>query len=494
MDPNQRLVVVSNRLPIVLDRSDAGWRLTPGSGGLVSALAPALSREGGRWIGWPGRPVPEDDPGWREAIDGFAHGEGYGLVPVPLTEEQVDGFYRGFSNGVLWPLFHDLVGRTDFEPEFWRSYKEVNKLYSEAILRHTEPTDFVWVHDYQLMLAAERVRRNEAGRDRRLGFFLHIPFPPVDIFLRLPWRRQILDDLLCYDLLGLQTRRDLDNFLACIDRLEPDAVVEQEIGRDRFAIRFEDRTLIAGAFPIGIDAKGFTEEARSDEVTARVEALTPQIGPYQIILGIDRLDYTKGLPEKMLAFRELLENHPDLREKVVLLQIVVPSREQVPEYKALKARLDRLVGQINGRFSTAGWVPIQYIYRSISKTDLVSLYRMARIALVTSLKDGMNLVAKEFVACQVAEPGNLALSEFAGAAPQLGDGHRLEKGALLFNPHDVEQTADVLYQALRMGVTERRQRMTAMQGAVAEQDIFWWLESFLDAVPAPAETTAVGGR
>lgn len=469
---SDRLVVVSNRLPIVLDRDDDGWNLEPGSGGLVSALAPALSERGGTWIGWPGRPVP-DDGGWRRAMDTFSGEQGYDLAPVPLTEDEVDGFYFGFSNGVLWPLFHDLVGRTNFEPAFWHSYVRVNQKYGRAIVESTTPDDFVWVHDYQLMLAGRHVRREAGDEDRRLGFFLHIPFPPVDIFLRLPWRRQILDALLAYDLIGFQTHRDRNNFLACLETLESGALIEDVNGTA--ALSYEGRSLRAGAFPIGIDAEGFERRADSDDVTSRIGVLRSEIGPQDIILGVDRLDYTKGLPERLMAFRDALERYEDLHEKVVLTQIVVPSREQVPEYQTLKRRIERMVGEINGAFSTPGWTPVQYIYRSISPTDLAALYRMARISLVTSLKDGMNLVAKEFCACQVDAPGNLVLSEFAGAADQLGD------GAILVNPHDVEHTADALIRALEMDEGERHRRMEAMREVVARENIFHWLQSFLDA-------------
>lgn len=472
-DPNhERLVVVSNRLPIVLQREDEGWTLEPGSGGLVSAMAPALAERGGTWIGWPGRPVPENGS-WRRALDKFSSEQGYRLAPVPLTEAEVEGFYRGFSNGVLWPLFHDLVGRTVFEPAFWHSYVEVNRKYGRAILDETTRDDFVWIHDYQLMLAGEQVRRQMEGEDdRRLGFFLHIPFPPVDIFLRLPWREQILDALLAFDLVGFQTPRDRDNFLACLDRLKPEAEIESG---GRATIRANGRRVVAGAFPIGIDAEGFEKRARSDEVTSRIDVLRSKIGPYDILLGVDRLDYSKGLPERLAALRDALDRYPKLREKVVLTQIVVPSREEVPEYKILKERIDRMIGEINGAFSTAGWTPIQYIYRGISQADLVALYRMARISLVTSLKDGMNLVSKEFCACQVGTPGNLVLSEFAGAAAQL------EAGAILVNPHHVEQIADTLVRALEMEEDERRRRIDHMRNVVAEENIFWWLESFLEA-------------
>jgi trehalose 6-phosphate synthase len=465
---SRRLIVVSNRLPVVLRRTSGGWRLKPGSGGLVSALAPVLSHRGGLWIGWPGLAV---EPGgdWEELLDRGFRERGYELVPVVLTDEEVDGFYRGFSNSVLWPLFHDLTASCDFDPAFWYAYVEVNDRFARRVAEHTASDDFIWVQDYQLIHVGEHLRAHRP--EARVGFFLHIPFPPLDIFVRLPWRGQVLAALLAYDLVGFQTRRDLNNFLDCVERLLPEIEVDGGAGRARVTVG--DRTMQVGAFPIGIDYAAFHDAAASEEVTERAAALRGKIGDYDLVVGVDRLDYTKGIPERLLAFGNALERYPELRERAILIQIVVPSREEVPEYQALKARVERLVGEINGRYSTAGWVPIQYHYRSLRKTDLVALYRMGRVCFVTSIKDGMNLVSKEYCACQVDGEGVLVLSEFAGAAGQL------EPGALLVNPHDIEGMADALHRAFEMPVEERRRRMEAMQRVIAEQDIFWWVDGFL---------------
>jgi trehalose 6-phosphate synthase/phosphatase len=467
---SRRLLVVSNRLPVVLEKTVQGWTLRSGSGGLVSALAPVLSHRGGLWIGWPGIAL-EEGGGWEEILAAGFRERGYELVPVPLTEGEVKGFYEGFSNAVLWPLFHDQTGACDFEPSFWYSYLTVNQKFARTVIDHGRDDDFVWVQDYQLIHVAEQVRA-EAPR-RQIGFFLHIPFPPLDLLLKLPWRAQILGALLAYDLLGFQTPRDRRNFLTCLEHLLP----EVEILRDQPIARVQvgDRVVQVGAFPIGIDARSFAETARSPEVEARMAELRRQIGPYQLVLGVDRLDYTKGLPERLQAFRNAIERFPELREQIILFQLTVPSREGVPEYQALKARVERLVGEINGAFSTAGWVPVHYHYRSLPRRDLVSLYRLARVCLVTSLKDGMNLVAKEFCACQVEARGVLVLSEFAGAAAQL------QRGALLVNPHDIEGMADALRQAFRMGEDERWQRMKGMQEVLRQQDIFWWVDYYLRA-------------
>jgi trehalose 6-phosphate synthase/phosphatase len=470
----RRLIIVSNRLPIVLRKKDGGWILEPGSGGLVSALAPVLSHRGGVWIGWPGLAL-ERGGDWEPILAAGYRERGYDLVPVLLSEDEVKGFYEGFSNAILWPLFHDLLAHCDFEPSYWYAYLEVNQKFARSILEHSRPDDFIWVQDYQLIHVAQALRAETAEIEerRRIGFFLHIPFPPLDIFVRLPWRSQILGALLAYDLIGFQTARDSRNFLTCLHHLVPEIEVDE--GGSLAEVRVGNRTVHVGAFPIGIDAKGYDERARSEEVVRRMEELRTRMGPVQLVVGVDRLDYTKGLPERLEAFRNALRRYPEMREQVTLFQIVVPSREGVAEYQALKAEIERLVGEINGELSAAGWVPVQYHYRSLARRELLALYRLARAGFVTSIKDGMNLVAKELCACQVDGCGVLILSEFAGAAAQL------QCGALLVNPHDIEGMADALHQAFTMDGEERRRRMESMREVVREQDIFWWVDTYLQA-------------
>jgi alpha,alpha-trehalose-phosphate synthase [UDP-forming] len=471
LNPTRRLLVVSNRLPLVLQETPTGWTSKPGSGGLVSALAPVLAHRGGMWIGWPGLPLTEGG-GWEAVLAAGRADQGYQLVPVLLTEEEVHGFYEGFSNAILWPLFHDQASACDFQPAYWYAYLAVNQKFADAVIARSRPDDFIWVQDYQLIHVAGQVRARAA--ERHIGFFLHIPFPPLDIFLKLPWRAQILGALLAYDLIGFQTPRDSRNFLTCLAALLPDVevrgdgpVVEVQVG---------DRTVRVGAFPIGIDAAAFADLAASADVAERTAELRRRFEGRELIVGVDRLDYTKGLPERLMAFRNALERYPALRERVLFFQLVVPSREGVPEYQQLKARIEGLVGEINGRFSTPGRVPVHYHYKSLSRRDLVALYRLARVGFVTSLKDGMNLVAKEFCACQTDRTGVLVLSEFAGAAAQL------QHGALLVNPHDIEGMADALHSAFcTLSAEERRERMTALQEVVREQDIFWWVDYYLGA-------------
>jgi alpha,alpha-trehalose-phosphate synthase [UDP-forming] len=468
--PTHRLLVVSNRLPIVLEKKNGDWSLKPGAGGLVSALAPVLSHRGGVWIGWPGMPL-EEGGSWEPVLAEGYRERGYELIPVLISEEEVKGFYEGFANAILWPLFHDLLGQCNFDPSFWYTYLEVNEKFANCVFDNSRPGDFIWVQDYQLIHVAEILRRR--NENARVGFFLHIPFPPLDILLKLPWRGQILKALLAYDLLGFQTPRDTRNFLACLANLVPEAEIDDSgpVGE----VRLGSRKIKVGSFPIGIDFAAYEKSARSEEVARRVVELRERIGPLVLIVGVDRLDYTKGLPERLQAFRNALQRHDELREKVIFFQVVVPSREAVPEYQALKARIEQLVGEINGEFSSAGWVPVHYHYKSLPRRDLIALYRLARICLVTSIKDGMNLVAKEFCACQVEGAGVLILSEFAGAAVQL------QEGALLVNPHDIEGMADAIQTAFDMSEAERRRRMDGMREILREQDIFWWVDYYLQA-------------
>ena len=465
-----KFIIVSNRLPIVLEKTDSGWEVHPGSGGLVQAVAPILKEKGGLWIGWPG--VSGEEEGWREVAAEAVAKTGYELLPVPLSEGEVDRFYFGFSNAILWPLFHDFLDACEFEPEYWRTYREVNRKFARAVVSSSRPGDFVWVQDYQLIHVGQFIREAARGR-RRIGFFLHTPFPPLDIFIKLPWRASILRGLVAYDILGFQTFRDRRNFLTCLRRLLPEvhiqgrgSLVEAEIG---------ERTLSVASFPVGIPYQAFAKAAASEEVETRLAELREDVGDARLILGVDRQDYTKGIPQRLRAFRTALERYPELREKVVFFQISVPSREGVSEYQHLKMEIERMVGEINGRFATVGWVPVHYYYRSVPHRTLIALYRMADVAFVTPLKDGMNLVAKEYCACQTERDGVLILSEFAGAAAQL------QGGALLVNPYDVEGVAETLKAALELPAEERAERMRRMQRRIARQDVFWWAERYLSA-------------
>ncbi|CAN5511421.1 trehalose-6-phosphate synthase [soil metagenome] len=464
------LVIVSNRLPIVVKNdADGGWNVEPSSGGLVTALRPILKQRGGAWIGWlgaaEGAPVDE--------LLGIVGEEiGCRFTSVELSTRLVNDFYYGFSNETLWPLFHDLLGHTNFDLTKWLAYEESNAIFAKVVHEADTEGAIVWVNDYQLMLVGSELRKLEFKNP--LAFFLHIPFPSPDIFARLPWREKILRGLLCFDLIGLQVTRDLLNFVACVREFIPDAEVERS---GAFAtIRIDGATVRAGAFPISIDSKSFEETARSEEVRNACERVHREYPDRHILLGVDRLDYTKGLIVKCRAYERALEKYPDLHRNVTLLQIVIPSRQDIPEYSKWKARMDQTIGEINGRFGRRGWMPLHYFYRAVDFTDLLGYYRAADVCLVTPLKDGMNLVAKEYCASCIDDNGVLVLSEFAGAAAQLQD-------ALIVNPNDNERMADAIYEAAKMPLAERQRRMARLRQEVRTNDVFVWVANFLGEFP-----------
>ena len=466
-----RLIVVSNRLPFALDSSGQDlWTVTPAVGGLVSAVEPVLRERGGTWIGWPG--ITGEIP--NEPLATATRDAGYNVVPVALSETERDEFYYGYSNEVIWPLFHDLQNFCNFEPAYWQAYKQVNERYADVIMRNARPNDFIWVHDYHLMYVAQTLREQNAPQQfSALTFFLHIPFPPYDIFAKLPQQRRLLRALLQFDLLGFQTRRDVRNLLQCVRRVMPDAKVLSR--GETHVIRFEKRSIRVGHFPIGIDFESFENGAKSEAVAQRSQQLRANFSGCQLILGSDRLDYSKGIPERLRAFRNALERYPEMRGRVVLIQIVVPSRVEIPRYHEFKGRIDRLVGEINGRFSTSTWIPVQYHFRGFEREELLAHYRACDIAFITPLKDGMNLVAKEYCACRSDENGTLILSQFAGAAEQL------KHDALLVNPYDVEQMADTIVNAFRMSPAECTARMKRMRRMIRKENVFCWVDSFLKA-------------
>lgn len=467
-----RLVIVSNRLPIVIGRVDLGeWQVQPGSGGLVTALAPILRDRAGLWIGWPGT-VEDVDLDGLVAIG--SQDAGYMFKPVLLTAEEVDQYYFGFSNEIIWPLFHDMHSRCNFDPAYWNMYQAVNRKFTQVIAQNTGMNDYIWVHDYHLMLVAKELRG--MGLEHKIGFFLHTPFPPLDIYMKLPWRSQILEALLEYDLVGFQTRRDRNNFIQCAEALIKD--IHYDARRQVSTITVPNREIKVGIFPISIDFKEFAQKAAAKSVAERASQLYEAIPNCQIILGVDRLDYSKGIPEKLRAFRNALERFDDLHGNVSLVQIVVPSREDIPEYQGLKAEIEGFVSEINGKFTQSGWIPIHYMFRSLDWIELLAYYRAAEIALVTPLKDGMNLVAKEYCGAKVDRNGVLILSEFAGAATQL------RRSSLLVNPYDIEGTANAIHRAYNMSTDERRSRMRGLRTSIAKRDIFWWLDFFLRAAIA----------
>ena len=452
----QRLVIVSNRLPVTAERTDDGLVLHRSVGGLVSALDPALERRGGTWVGWPGISFSAD-----ERLPPLE--APYTLAPVPLRNLEVSGFYHGFANGTLWPLFHSFPQRTRFDDRSWRTYQRINERFARIAHGAAAPDDLIWVHDYQLMLAPLHLRERRPGA--RIAFFLHIPFPSFDLFRLLPWDRELLHGLLACDLVGFHVDGYVRNFLDCAERL-----LGARVDRAARLIEHGGRTVRVGAFPLGIDFAAY-------EARARQAPPATGTGP-RVVLGVDRLDYTKGIPERLRAFERLLESHPEHREQVILLQLAVPSRSEVPEYRLQKRQIDELVGRVNGRFGTPQWTPIHYLHRGTEPDDLVQLYRDADVALVTPLRDGMNLVAKEYVACQIDDPGVLVLSRFAGASETMRE-------ALRVNPYNVDATAEAIHRALTMDEPERRSRMAALRWRERRHDVGAWLDDFVAVAAAP---------
>lgn len=467
----KKLVIASNRLPFVISREGKNWRVIKGSGGLVTAMAPVLRNRGGLWIGWPGTSEKAD---LSKLLDTAAKGSGYAMKPVMLTSQEIAQYYIGLSNEVIWPLFHDLQSYCNFDPAYWQAYNDINRRFAGVIAKNAMDDAFIWVHDYHLINVAQELRR--LGVTSRLGFFLHIPFPALDIFLKLPWRSEILRALTEYDLIGFQTQRDRRNFIQCLRTLAKGVSVHGK--GQTLTVHFGEREIRVGNYPISIDYNEYRTLAETKEVADEAWYIHEALPNGQIVLGIDRLDYTKGVPYRIKAFGMLLERHPELRRKITLIQVVVPSRRNIPMYQDLKVEIDQLVSEVNGQYTTSGWVPIHYIYRSLSKTELLAYYRTAEIALITPLKDGMNLVAKEYCAASIEETGVLILSEFAGASAQL------QNGAILVNPYNIEEVAQAIHSAYHMKEEERKTRMRKLRTSIRRSDIYWWVNSYLQSAIA----------
>ena len=464
----KRLLIVSNRLPVAVHWHNDQWQVKSSPGGLVTALAPIMKRNRGLWIGWPG--CTPDAPS-EELLREYSQTNEYDLLAVDITEEEIERYYRGFSNKSLWPLFHDLLGQFSFDTVNWNSYVDVNRRFAELIAKNIQEDSFVWIHDYQLLLVGHFLR--ELGVTHQLNFFLHIPFPSLDLFRRLPWKQEILQAILEHDHIGFQTAQDRRNFVQCVKWLSPET--RRVAYKRQSTIIHGNRRIILGYYPISIDFDEFNKGADDEAVAEAAWYLHEHFTNRTLVLGLDRLDYTKGIPERFLAFERMLEKYPDTAEKITLIQIVVPSRLNVSEYQQLKQDLDLLAGRINSRFSKHGWAPIHYEFRELDRTQLLGHYRACEIALITPLRDGMNLVAKEYCAASIDNKGVLILSEFAGAANQLG------KGAIIVNPYDLEATADAIYTAYIMTHEERHRRMRLLRSEVRRSNVSRWVEWFLKA-------------
>lgn len=504
-------VVVSNRLPVEPNPVGEGMRWRSSPGGLVSALQPVIAKSGGAWVGWTGEPQPEghakhalgergrwEDTGEVQIVTGPVGGgarDGYGspvrrqasggaalytdesqgvhAIPVSLSEDEVASYYEGFCNATIWPLYHDVIAPPVYSRRWWHSYAEVNQRFAAAVAAHAGPGAVVWVHDYHLQLVPAMLRGLRP--DLRIGFFDHIPFPPVDLFAQLPWRREVIEGLLGADLIGFQTSDGAANFLRACRRFTdhhtqgPIVSVARRSGG-------EPRTARVGAFPISVDAEGLSELARRPETQARAAQIRHEVGdPEVLLLGVDRLDYTKGLLHRLRAYGELLGEGRLLPPEAVLLQVASPSRGEVEHYQKLREEVERTVGGINGDFSPVGHPAVHYLHQSFPKEEMAAMYLAADVALVTPLRDGMNLVAKEYVACRYELGGRLVLSEFTGAAEEL-------KGAFLVNPHDIDSLKAQIMGAVDATDAQSSRRMRRMRQRVFANDVHRWAADFLGAL------------
>ena len=461
-------VVVANRLPIDMEPQPDGtvvFKRSPG--GLVTALEPLLRRNRGAWIGWPGVVDADEDPIVENGLQ---------LHPVRLDDDDVADYYEGFSNATLWPLYHDLIVKPVYERRWWDRYVDVNRRLAEATSRAAAPNATVWVQDYQLQLVPKMLR--SLRPDLTIGFFMHIPFPPVEIFMQLPWRAEIIEGLLGADLVGFHLAGGAQNFLLLARRLAGAETSRASIGvRSRFGeVDLGHRKVKVGAFPISIDSAELDLRARDANIRRRAKEIRAELGnPRKILLGVDRLDYTKGIEVRLRAFAELLAEGRAKRDDTVLIQLATPSRERVDSYRLLRNDIEQQVGHINGEYSEVDHQVVRYMHRAVPRDELIAFFVASDVMLVTALRDGMNLVAKEYVACRSDLGGALVLSEFTGAAAEL---HQ----AYLTNPHDPEGVKDAIEAALNQTPEEGRRRMRALRRQVLTHDLDRWARSFLDAL------------
>lgn len=467
-----RLLIVSNRLPVTAGAKDGKLVFSESSGGLVSGLSTYIDslktssviQSDYLWIGWPGATIPASLQTKME-VELLTR---FRAVPVSLSEEAMDKFYHGFCNQTLWGLCHYFPSHVVYNQEFWEQYKQVNQAFCDAVLKLAKPDDVVWVHDYHLMLLP-KLLRDKMPR-LQIGFFFHIPFPSSEIFRLLPreWRTEILEGMLGADLVGFHTHDYTQYFLRCVSRI---LGYEHDLGR----IHLKDRTVKADTFPMGIDFKHFQQGGQDPEVKAEGEALKKTLAGFKVILSVDRLDYSKGILNRLRGYELFLKNHPEWHEKVVLAAVVVPSRIGVIHYQQMKREIDELVGEVNGKFGSLSWTPILYQYKSLQFPALSALYGASHAALVTPLRDGMNLVAKEYVASRIDRTGVLILSEMAGAAKEMGE-------AIIINPNHVAEIESAILEALEMPVEEQIRRNQIMQTRLKRYDVVRWANDFLQSL------------
>ncbi|PHR91147.1 MAG: bifunctional alpha,alpha-trehalose-phosphate synthase (UDP-forming)/trehalose-phosphatase [Leeuwenhoekiella sp.] len=466
-----KTIIISNRLPLQLKIENNKIEATPSVGGLATGMK-SVHRDGnGVWIGWTGL-TEEEIPA--DLVDDVVEATiEEQCVPVSLNQDDIDGFYYGFSNRTIWPLFHYFIEYAEFEKESWQSYKRVNEKYAEVVLDNIEEGDTVWVHDYQLMLLPALIKKERP--DVQIGFFLHIPFPSYEVFRILPWREEILKGLLGSDLIGFHTYDYQRHFLSSVSR-----ILRHEVSFNEITLK--DRMITVNSFPMGIDYKKFADAAEKhdtaknqSELQRRLDLHIDSTPDAKMILSIDRLDYSKGIANRIRAYEYFLEKYPQFKEKVRLVMLAVPSRSNVPQYQLLKKEVDELVGRINGKFASVSWTPIWYFYRSMPFENLIDLYTTCEVALLTPIRDGMNLVAKEYIATRTNKTGVLILSEMAGAAQEMSE-------AVIINPNNFEEIADALKLAIEMPEDEQIKRNKFLQKRLKRYNVEKWAEDFMHAL------------
>jgi trehalose 6-phosphate synthase len=462
------LVVAANRLPVDFVVDDAGegtWQRSPG--GLVSAMEGAMADREAAWVGWAGEPGAAPDPFHQGTL--LMH-------PIPLSADEVEEYYEGFSNDTLWPIYHDVIVPATFHRQWWNTYRTVNRRFAEAVAERAAPNATVWVHDYQLQLVPAMVRALRP--DLRIGWFDHIPFPPVELFAQLPWRASLVEGLLGADFLGFQRTADAENFLRACRRLLGLTTKGHTVTFTPAGQGSAPRTVRATAVPISVDFQGLSALADTPEIQARAAEIRASLGdPNILMLGVDRLDYTKGIRHRLKAYGELLQEKAVSPPEVTLMQVAMPTRERVDAYRVLRDEVERTVGQINGEYEVLGSTPIHYLRHSYPREEMVAMFAAADVMLVTPLRDGMNLVAKEYVSCRNDLGGALVLSEFTGAWQEL---HQ----AFICNPHDIEGMKQTILRAINASDDERRRRMRAMRKRVADNDVHRWASRYLEALAA----------
>ncbi len=459
----KRLVIVSNRLPVTLEKKRGEIKYKKSVGGLATGMGSFYSDYDSIWIGWCGIPKESLTNQQMKEITETLRRE-YRSHPVFLTKSEINAFYHGFCNKTIWPLFHYFSNYTVYDRGMWQAYKKANRLYAEHVLRFLEPDDTLWIHDYHLMLLPELIR--QSSHHVKIGFFLHIPFPSFEIFRLMPWRSELLEGLLGAHLIGFHTYDYVRHFHSSVRRLLGH---EHELGR----VILSNHVARVDAFPMGIDYDRYAGASEKETVKQEMDKILRKVGNQKIILSVDRLDYSKGILHRLEAFDQFLQEYPEYREKVVLILIAVPSRTGVETYQILKKELDQIIGRINGKHGSIGWVPVWYLYRFLPFDELTAIYHLAQVALVTPLRDGMNLIAKEYVAAKGNSPGVLILSGMAGSASELGE-------AIIVNPNNTEQMAEAIKDALEMPEDEQKERLAAMQNRLRRYNVVRWAGDFLE--------------